>query len=141
MRKFKIYECGKMAGLKLAEMNEWRLTASQLLYETGYPITIVNPVNFYNFTLDPTTYTEREVMDFDLYQVRDSDLILVNLDFPNSIGTAIEMFYAHDILKIPVVSFGTMQNHPWIQCCVNKHCETLEEAVEYIKDFYLAIHR
>ena len=76
-----------------------------------------------------------------MYQVRDSDLILVNLDFPNSIGTAIEMFYAHDILKIPVVAFGKMQNHPWIQCCTNKHCETLEEAVEYIKDFYLVVHR
>ncbi len=141
MRKFKCYLAGALSGLTTEQANTWRLKASQLLYETGYPIMVVNPVNFYNFDVDPTTYTEREVMDFDLYQVRDSDLILVNLDFPNSIGTAIEMFYAHDILKIPVVSFGTMQNHPWIQCCVNKHCETLEEAVEYIQDFYLAIHR
>lgn len=141
MNKFKIYLAGALSGIKTEIANQWRLKASQLLYETGHPLMVVNPVNFYNFTLEPDTYTEREVMDFDLYQVRDSDLLLVNLDFPNSIGTAIEMFYAHDILRIPVVAFGTMQNHPWITCCVNKQCETLEEAVEYIKDFYLPVHR
>jgi len=140
VRQFKLYAAGKMSGLTYELMNTWRLDVEKLLGQTGYNIRVVNPVSFYNFELDPTTYTDKEVMDFDLYQVRDSDLVLVNLDFPDSLGTAVELFYAHNILRIPVVAFGTTKNHPWIECCINKRCETLEDAVDYIVKFYLRVH-
>lgn len=141
MAKFKCYAGGKMSGLTFDGMNSWRLDAKRLFNECDSSVVVVNPVDFYNFKMDKSTYNEREVMEFDLYQVADSDLLLINLDHPNSIGTAIEMFYAYFVLKIPVVAFGTAVNHPWIENCVNKKCKDLYEAVQYIQDFYLAVHR
>lgn len=138
MAKFKIYLAGKMCDLTYEEMNNWRLKAVNLLNQYSDNIHIINPVDYYNFQLDPKTYTDKEVKFFDLYMVKTSNLILVNLDFPDSIGTAIECHEAHDNWKIPVIGFGKNKNvHPWIKESLTKRCKTMEEAVEYIINFYL----
>lgn len=136
MSKFKVYLAGKMSGLTYEEMNAWRVKASMLFEGYDYDIHTLNPVDFYNFEMDKNTYTEREVKRFDLGLVRSSDVILVNLDHPNSIGTAIEIHESYDNWKIPVIGFGTTVNHPWIMVSLDKQCETLEEAVEHIVTFY-----
>lgn len=139
MNKFKVYLCGKMTGLSFNEMNGWRNSARVLfsqLYK-DFHITVFNPCDYYNFDLDPNSYTEKEVKKFDLYHVRTSDVVLINLDHPDSIGSAIEVHMAHDEWKIPVVAFGKTKNHPWIMESVDKFCDTLEDAVEYISDFYI----
>lgn len=137
MSKFKIYLAGAMTGLSLEEMNSWRVKATNELQQYSDSIHTINPVNFYNFEMDESTYTEREVKEFDLYQVRNCDLVLVNLDFPNSIGTAIECHEAHDNWKIPVIGFGSKVAHPWVELSLTKKCWSMEEAIEYIVDFYL----
>jgi hypothetical protein len=63
-------------------------------------------------------------------------VVLVNLDFPDSIGTAIELHMAQE-WKIPVIGFGTAKNHPWIELSLTKKCTTMQEAVEHIINFYL----
>ncbi|HEY5563422.1 MAG TPA: hypothetical protein VIK72_17010 [Clostridiaceae bacterium] len=127
-----------MSGLTFESMNNWRVEASKLFNEeTFIPIHTINPVDFYNFEMSPDSYTENEVKKFDLQMVKTSNLILVNLDFPDSIGTAMELCMAHDVWDIPVIGFGKDKSHPWMELCVSKRCVTLENAVRYICDFYL----
>ena len=137
MSKVYCYLAGKMSGLTLEEMNSWRLKAKWYLENLG--INVFNPVDFYNFEIDSSTYTEQEVKDFDLMLVKKSNFILANLDYPNSIGTAIELHEAHDNWKIPVIGFGTKKNHPWIECSLTKKVDTLMDAIDYIKEFYVPV--
>jgi nucleoside 2-deoxyribosyltransferase len=137
MRKPKIYLAGKMSGLTFEEMNTWRLKAKELFEEYELDVHLENPCDYYNFELDPDTYTEKEVKKFDLWLVKNCDIVLVDLVHPNSIGTAIEIHEAHDNWKIPVISFGNAVAHPWMNLSIDKRCNTLEDAVEHIIDFYL----
>lgn len=138
MKKFKVYLCGKMSGLTFEAMNNWRVEATKLLNEEIFvPIHTINPVDFYNFEMNPNSYTENEIKKFDLHMVKASDLILVNLDFPDSIGTAMELCMAHDVWDKPVIGFGENKSHPWMELCVSKRCDSLKEAVRYIANFYL----
>jgi len=60
--KFTIYIAGKMSGLTLEEMNSWRLKAERLLrISSDNQIHTINPVGYYNFEMNPNTYTESEV--------------------------------------------------------------------------------
>lgn len=135
--KFTIYEAGKMSGLTYEEMNTWRVNAKRLLrVASDNQINIINPVDFYNFSMSPDTYTESEVKEFDLHMVKSSDVILVNLDYSDSIGTAMEICMAHDVWNKPVIGFGEKKSHSWMELCVTKRCKTLKEAVDYIMLYY-----
>ena len=138
--KFTIYEAGAISNLSFEEYNIWRVNAKRLLNITSdNQIHVINPVDFYNFNMNPNTYTEKEVKEYDLQMVKQSDLILVNLEHPNSIGTAMELFYASEVLHKPVIGFGINENrppHPWVELCIDKFCGTLQEAVDYIIDYY-----
>lgn len=138
MSKFKIYLAGKMSNLSYEEMNGWREKAEDL-FAFDDNVKTENPCDFYNFEnkRPDFTYTESEIKNFDLYLVKNCNLVLVNLDHPNSIGTAIEIHMAHDEWKIPVIGFGTTENHPWIELSVDRKCASLEDAVDYIREFYL----
>lgn len=134
----KIYLAGKMGGLTFEEMNNWRTEAELKFVDKAHvPIHTINPVDFYNFEMNPNEYTDKEVKKFDLHMVKVSDLVLVNLDFSDSIGTAMEICMAHDVWDKPVIGFGKSKSHPWMELCISKRCETLEEAVDYIIDYYL----
>jgi len=136
MTKPKLYLAGKMSGLSIEEMSGWRLVATKLLDDDFH---IINPCVYYNFEMDRSTYTESEIKEFDLHMVKRSDIILVNFDFPDSIGTAIELHMAHDVWNIPVVAYGGLSTevHPWMTLSVTKRCKTLSDAVSYIYKYYL----
>lgn len=138
MSKLKVYLAGKMSGLTLEEMDGWRVEATKQFNDKSFiPVHTINPVRFYNFEMNPNTYSEKEVRKFDLHMVKASDVILVNLDFSDSIGTAMEICMAYDVWDKPVVGFGKNKSHPWMELCISKRCETLEDAVDYIIDYYL----
>jgi nucleoside 2-deoxyribosyltransferase len=132
----KIYLAGKMSGLSFEEMNKWRQDIKNRL-SVNYPdINAINPVEFYSFEVyDKMKCIPKEVKEYDLWLVKNSDLILVNLDYPDSIGTAIELHMAQE-WKIPVVGFGKTKNHDWIECCLTRKCKNMEEAIDYIISFY-----
>jgi nucleoside 2-deoxyribosyltransferase len=143
MSKFKVYLAGKMSGLTFEQMNDWREKAkTSLSYWDKRTIEThtENPCDYYNFELDRSTYTEKEVKEFDLWLVKNCDLVLVNLEHPDSIGTAIELHMAQE-WKIPVIAFGKpikgKELHPWMDLCITKKCKTLLDAVEHIGMFYL----
>ena len=136
MSKPNIYLFGKMSGLSLEEMNGWRLQAKDILKDN---FNVINPCDYYNFEIDADTYTDHEVKAFDLYMCKNSKILLGNLEHPDTIGSAIEMHMSHDEWGIPVVAYGGEYKkvHPWMRLSITKWCKTLEEAVQYINEFYL----
>lgn len=138
MDKFQIYLCGAMGGLTFEESNMWR-EESRLYFTTHEynKITCVNPNDYYNFTT-PTHKSEHEVKEFDLYKLRHSDLVLANLDHINtSIGSAMELQVAHDN-NIPIVTFGDIKSiHPWVVDTIWRNNDTLDDACDYIMNYFL----
>jgi hypothetical protein len=142
MKKNIIYLAGKMSGLSIEEMSGWRRQFKNKM-ECRYPseygyssLHIVSPTDYYSFEIKKHK-TEREVMDYDLWIVKNSTLIVVNLDYPNSLGTAIELYEANRHCGIPVIGFGSVLNHPWIEECVNVKFDTMDEVIDYVMEFYV----
>lgn len=143
----KIYLAGAMAGISFEEQCKWRNEAKSLLYEyyrisiNKYKPICVDPTDYYNFETNPPEYdSDREVMDFDLDLVRDSDIILVNWNYPNSKGTLCETAIAYD-RGIPVIGIcddNNLENlHTWQKEMCRKILPNEESAARYITDFYL----
>ena len=100
-----------------------------------------DPTKFYNY--NDSSYTEKEVMRYDLKQLKNSNIVLVNLDsIDMSTGTAQEILYAY-LLDIPIIGFIEDEEstyiHPWIREEVDKIFvgeNSKDEAVDYIKTYY-----
>lgn len=145
MKHLKIYLAGKMSGLTYSEMNEWRLKIKEKLLRAaenaGYTVTIINPVDFYNFE-ERRHQSEEEVEDYDLAHVISSDIIIVNLNgLSSSDGTKFELHDAKYHNRIPVIAFGDKELynnlHPWIKRDITRVENDMDSVVEYIRDFYL----
>ena len=139
MSKIKCYLAGKMSGLTYEQMNNWRRKIEVMLLD--YDFQCINPVDFYNFEMDRSSYTDKEVKEFDLLAVKKSELVIINLEYPDTIGTAIELHMAQE-WGIPVIAFGRTKErpvHPWMDLCITKECVTMEEVVDYIVGFYKPI--
>jgi hypothetical protein len=138
MRYFKIYECGGMSGLSNEEQNSWRVKCKDWLLkqECNYHINVINPCDYFTIGMKKHS-SEKEIMNYDLNHVRTSNLLITYFNAPNSIGSAIEMFLAKE-LHIPVIGISTGQYiHPWILECVDRMFDNIDDALEYIKEFYL----
>lgn len=142
METVKIYLSGAMSGLSFEEMSKWRNRIMDAIRYGDYhlekkPI-FFNPTQYYSF--DANNYnSEKEIMEFDLYNLRNSDLVIVNFDNGGlkSIGTAMELMLAKE-LHIPVVAFGGGENiHPWVSECCTRICNNMKEAVEHTIEFYM----
>ena len=145
MKKLKVYLAGAMGGLTFGEMSTWRIELKEKLImaaeNVGCQITIVNPVDYYNFA-EKRHQSEREIKEFDLAHVISSDIIIVNLEkLIGSDGTKYEMFKAKYCHKIPVIAFGDKQLyddlHPWTQDDITRVEKTPIDVVNYIRDFYM----
>lgn len=144
-KHLKIYEAGKMGGLTFEQMIGWRLNLKEKLIDmaekAGYSITVINPVDFYNYQ-SQKHQSEEEVEDYDLAHVISSDIIIVNLDGLNSSeGTKLELHSAKYHNKIPVIAFGDEKLyynlHPWHQRNITRVEPNIDRVVQYIRDFYM----
>ena len=97
---------------------EWRAVAAR---ELGTEFAILDPMrrNFKDREVD----SANEIVEFDLQDVRDADLLLVNYSKP-SIGTAMEVFYAaHDLgLGVPAGGIGWKPNAEVAAAWPHRHC-------------------
>ena len=140
METVKIYLSGGMGSLSFEEQLLWRqkiIDAIEYNYECAKKPVFFNPVNYYNF--EEVRYkSQREVMEFDLNALRNSDLVIVNFNDPESLGTCAELAIAYD-MKIPIVGINKDDKvlHPWLCEFTTRMCSSLKEAVEYTVDFYL----
>ena len=84
--------------------------------------------------VDREVDSANEIVEFDLRDVREADLILVNYNKP-SIGTSMEVFYAaHDLGKF-IVAFSPFEYRdcsPWMVRYCTKILPDLETAANYI---------
>ena len=141
MEQVKIYLSGGMTGLSVDEQTKWRKQIQYAIKNTYFDLS-KKPIFF-----DPTDYympnlsegkSEKEAMEFDLNALRKSDLVIVNFNAPNSIGTAMELMLAKE-LHIPVIGVNKdgYQLHSWLVECTIRMCDDMSELVNYVVDFYL----
>ncbi len=82
-----------------------------------------------------------EIVEFDLQDVRDADIVLVNYCKP-SIGTSMEVFYAsHDLGKFVVAfsPFSYKDCSPWMVRYCTKILPNLETACKYLNTHFIDI--
>lgn len=115
----------------------WRQEARERLQDQ---FLLLDPMrrNFKDREVD----SANEIVEFDLQDVRDADIVLVNYNKP-SVGTAMEVFYAaHDLGKF-VVAFSPFdfQNcNPWMVRFCTKILPSLDSAIVYIREHFVSQH-
>lgn len=130
---------GKFGKENFSEGNEWRVDISNQLknLSDGY-ISSINPNDYYNFLDDSTYDSQKEVMDFDLWKLRQSDLVIVNFNDISSLGTMSEIAVAYDH-KIPIIGLCEDDNinqlHPWQESMCLKIFTDREVLVRYVIDY------
>ena len=129
-----------MGNLNFEEQSKWRqqvIDAITYNYDCERKPIFFNPVKYYNFE-EVRHRSEREIMEFDLNALRNSDLVIVNFNDPSSLGTCAELAIAKE-LHIPVIgiNISNQELHPWLIEFTTRMCDSLREAVEYTAEFYL----
>lgn len=125
-----IYLCGPIMDASGTEAVVWRERAKQLLSDQ---FVLLDPMR--RQFKDREVDSANEIVEFDLQDIRDADIVLVNYCKP-SIGTAMEVFYAsHDLGKFVVAfsPFPFAECSPWMVRFSTKILPSLEEAAEYLK--------
>lgn len=148
---YRIYTAGKMAGLSCGEQMAWRKqieTAIRRAADTAgiskSDIIFIHPPEFYQYG---QTYfqSEKEVKDWDLNQVRNSDIVIVNLDtVETSIGTHYELAMVDAVnafgnKHIFVIGIGRKgkELHPWIEESLHRRESDYDDAADYIVNYLL----
>lgn len=126
----RIYLCGPIVDCVPAEKKDWRTRAKERL--AGRFI-LLDPMR--RSFRDNELESANEIVEFDLQDIRDADLLLVNYS-KASIGTAMEVFYAsHDLGKF-VIAFSPFEYKtcsPWMVRFCTKITRDLESALNYIE--------
>ena len=141
MDKFNIYLSGGMSGLTEEEQTAWRSKVRNAImfedYEYKKSPYFFDPTQHYSIFKEEHK-SEREAMEYDLYKLRNSDLVVVNFNAANSIGTTMELALAKEY-RIPVIGVNAdnKELHPWLIECCTRMCGSLREAVEHVVKFYL----
>lgn len=141
METVKIYLAGGMCGLSEEEQTKWRRQIKDAIMYGDFsydkkPV-FCDPTQYYSF-FNKEHKTDREIFEFDLYNVRKSDLIIVNFNDEKSIGTAMELAVAKEN-KIPVIGLNkdNRELHSWLTECCTRVCDNVRELVEHVVWFYL----
>lgn len=141
MESIKIYLSGAMSGFSLEEQLKWRNQVVNAIKFGDYDLTknpiFFNPPNYYSPETNEHT-CEREAMEFELAQLRKSDLVVVNFTNPKSIGTAMELMLAKEY-HIPIIGLNKdgAELHPWLIECCTRICGNMRELVDHMARFYL----
>lgn len=126
----RIYLCGPIMDCTHAEGVTWRQRAKERL---AGRFVLLDPMrrNFRDREID----SANEIVEFDLQDVRDADIMLVNYS-KASIGTSMEVFYASHNLGKFVIAFGPhdfKDMSPWMVRFCTKILPDVEAAMEYIE--------
>lgn len=144
MQSRKIYLAGGMSGLSKTEQGNWRYKVMNRIedgnsyYGYEYEPDVFNPIVYYNM-FEHVHKKEKEHFEFDLHNLRNSDLVIVNFNEPNSIGTAMELAVAHEN-RIPIVGLNEegKELHPWLEESCIRICDSMVELIEHVAMFYLS---
>ncbi|MCH7816625.1 MAG: hypothetical protein IIC60_08665 [Proteobacteria bacterium] len=129
-----IYLSGPIMDEYEGTAREWR-EAAKLFLATDFLLLDPMRRSFRDKEID----SANEIVEFDLQDVRDADIILVNYNKP-SIGTSMEVFYAsHNLGKFVVAfsPFSFKESSPWMVKYCTKIVPSLEEACDYLKTHFV----
>ena len=130
-RRKTIYLSGPIMDEFHGAARAWREEAKKLL---SPDFRVLDPMR--RQFVDRQVDSANEIVEFDLQDVRDADIILVNYNKP-SIGTSMEVFYVAYCKGKFVVAFSpfSFENcSPWIVKFSTKILPSLEDACSYIKN-------
>ena len=132
----KVYLSGPIMDEYEGAAREWRQTAFSLLKDE---FELLDPMrrNFRDKEVD----SANEIVEFDLLDIKNADIILVNYDKP-SIGTSMEVFHAgHNLGKFVIAfsPFSFVNSSPWMLKYCTKILPSLEEASLYLKVHFIDI--
>ncbi len=136
-RKMKtVYLSGPIMDEHEGVARRWRDIAESLL---SSHFRLLDPMrrNFRDKEVD----SANEIVEFDLQDIRDADIVLVNYCKP-SIGTSMEVFYAsHDLGKFVIAfsPFSFQDCSPWMVRYCTKILPSLEKACKYLKTHFIDI--
>lgn len=142
---FKIYTVGKMKGISFAEQMEWRLRIESLIKSrTDKTVTFIHPPFFYNYEQKDYN-SEREIKEWELNQVKQCNILIVNLDdINNSVGSHFEISTAEAVNSmgnkyIYIIGVGKSKEpiNPWIELSLFRNENKFEDAATYIADYLL----
>jgi nucleoside 2-deoxyribosyltransferase len=128
-----IYLCGPIMDATSDESKTWRQRAKERL--AGRFI-LLDPMrrDFRDREID----SANEIVEFDLQDIRNAEMLLVNYS-KASIGTSMEVFYAaHDMGKF-VIAFSPYEYQdmsPWMVRYCTKILPSLDNALEYIEKHF-----
>jgi nucleoside 2-deoxyribosyltransferase len=124
-----VYLSGPIMDEHLGTAREWREEAKVKL---ATHFRLLDPMrrNFKDREVD----SANEIVEFDLQDVRDADILLVNYN-KASIGTSMEVFYAAQDMKKFVIAFSPFAFQdcsPWMVRYCTKILPSLDKACEYL---------
>lgn len=134
----KIYLAGAMTGLTYEDANAWRKEVINKILDHSDDTTfdLINPCNYAFPTNEDNAECDREAMEYDLYQLRHSDIVVANLGISTqSTGTISELAIAHE-LRIPVIGLNdkNVPLHPWTKMFSMKIFDNINDLALYIVD-------
>ena len=124
-----IYLSGPIMDEHSGVARQWRDSAKVQLAEK---FKLLDPMR--RKFVDRQVDSANEIVEFDLQDVREADILLVNYNKP-SIGTSMEVFFAAHNLGKFVVAFSPFEYKdcsPWMARFCTKILPDLESAVQYI---------
>lgn len=137
-----------MTNLSYEEQNKYRVKIKQKLesHEGAVKASVCNPVDYFTFE-EVRHQSQKEIMEFDLNKVRNSDLLIVNFNDPRSLGTMAELAIAYEH-RIPIIGLNEQYSlnglemvfselHPWQQEMSSRIFNDIDELIEYVINFYL----
>lgn len=114
---------------KLASIADWS-------EDPPIHIEVFDPTKYFSYS-EKKHKTDHQVMSYYYHNIKDSDLVLVNLnDTESSCGTCMELQYAADH-DIPIVGFGSDNMYAWALCHLEVQFPNATEALDYIRDYYI----
>lgn len=132
----------KFGAKEIDKSNNWRIYLSQEINKLSEGnITVCNPNTHWSFLTDPEEYTDREIMNLDIYKLRNSELVIYYNNDPYSRGSMVELGIAWERrIPIIVVSEEGEEIHPWVKCMAEKILPNFEELLWYVVDHYININ-
>lgn len=142
MKKLNIYLSGATKNV-CEDFQDWREKCFNFYLNGYYPkLNFVNPISHFNYT-DKLPKTDKQCLDFFMWQIEHCDLLLLNLDQSKiSCGSCMEVEHAF-CNGIPIIAFGNKPDtwYNWAEIRSSVIFDTLEEAVTYINDSYGNIYK
>lgn len=121
---------------------KWRQNAVDFIHRRFDNVIPVTAPEFYKYD-DLYECNSKETLRFDMKDIRESDVVLVNLkDLQDSLSTSDEIFYSY-ISQKPIYGFCENPDetsiHPWKKEQINRifyGSESMKDAINYIATHY-----